>query len=82
MTYTALDNIDFDSPDLGALPADGEQHVIDEVRRVLDTGSARNWLDLYFAGADTMRYMYPDLPLSTIHNSVTLIVAKVIEDAI
>jgi len=29
-----------------------------------------------------MRYMHPDLPLSTIHKSVTLIVAKVIEDAI
>jgi len=77
-----LDNIDFDSPDLAALPADKDQQVIDEVRRVLDTGSAENWLDLYFAGADAMRYMHPDLPLSTIHKSVTLIVAKVIEDAI
>jgi len=82
VNYTALDNIDFDSPDLASLPANGEQKVIKEIRRVLDTGSAKNWLDLYFVGADTMQYTQPDLPLSTIHRSVTLIVAKVIEDAI
>jgi len=78
----ALAHLDLDSSDLAAMPLDVEEPVFRAIRDRLERGDIHNWLDLYFVGADTMRYTQPDLPLSTIHRSVTLIVAKVIEDAI
>lgn len=77
-----LDHINLDSADVAAIPLDVEEPVLAAIKDRLARGNIHNWLDLYFAGADKISLLYPDMPKNTVHNLVVPLVSVAIEDAI
>ena len=75
-----LCEIDFDSPDIAALPEQTELAIFKAISDEAQRLGVHNWLDLYFAGIAQLQREVGECSNKMAHEIVIPIVSRAIED--